>query len=254
MTILDLFRLDGKVALVTGGGSGLGRGIAVALAQAGADVAVAGRGTGLEETAQLVRETGRRALVCKIDLSSTAQIPAMVETVTAELGGPEILVNNAGTIRRAKALEMTEQDWDDVVNLNQRSLFFLSQAVARGMAARGGGKIVNIASMMSFQGGLGVAAYAAAKHAVAGITRAMAVELAPLGINVNAIAPGYMATDLTAALQQNVERNRQIMERIPAGRWGSPADLAGAVVYLAAPASDYVQGHLLAVDGGWLSR
>lgn len=254
MSILEKFRLDGKVALVTGAGSGLGRGIATALAEAGADVAVAGRGAGLEETAELIRTTGRRALVCKVDLGGTAGIEGLLNQIAAELGELDILVNNAGTIRRAKALDVTEADWDDVVNLNQRSLFFLSQAAARRMATRGRGKIINIASLLSFQGGFTVPAYAASKHAVAGITKALANELAPLGVNVNAIAPGYMATDLTAALQENPERNRQIMERIPAGRWGAPEDLAGAVVYLAAPASDYVHGHILAVDGGWLNR
>lgn len=251
---MDLFRLDGKVALVTGAGSGLGRGLALALAEAGADVAVAGRGNGLEETAHLVRELGRRALVCKVDLSSTAQIPGLLGQVGTGLGALDILVNNAGTIRRAKVLEVTEADWDEVVNLNQRSLFFLAQAAARGMVDRGGGKIINVASLLSFQGGISVAAYAAAKHAVAGITKALANELAPLGVNVNAIAPGYMATELTAALQDDAERSRQILGRIPAGRWGIPADLAGAAVYLAAPASNYVHGHLLAVDGGWLCR
>lgn len=254
MSVLDQFRLNGKVALVTGGGSGLGRGLALALAEAGADVAVAGRGAGLEETAELIRGTGRRAQVCKVDLNGTAQIPGLLDRVEAELGGLDILVNNAGTTRRVQALEFGEADWDAVVNLNQRTLFFLSQAAARRMAARGRGKVVNIASMLSFQGGVNVVAYTASKHAVAGITKAMANELAPLGVNVNAIAPGYMATDLTAALQEDSERNRQILERIPVGRWGIPADLAGAVVYLAAPASDYVQGHLLAVDGGWLCR
>ncbi len=254
VSILEQFRLDGKVALVTGAGSGLGRGIALALAEAGADVAVAGRGSGLEETAELIRSVGRRAQVCKVDLSTTTQIPALLDEVQAALGSLDILVNNAGTIRRASALDVTEADWDDVVNLNQRSLFFLSQAAARRMAPRGKGKIINIASMLSFQGGVGVPAYAASKHAVAGITKALANELAGAGVNVNAIAPGYMATELTSALQENAERNRQILERIPAGRWGIPADLAGAIVYLAAPASDYVHGHVLAVDGGWLCR
>lgn len=254
MSIMEQFRLDGRVALVTGGGSGLGRGLALALAEAGAAVAVAGRGSGLEETAALIRGAGRRALVCKVDLRSTGEFPALLNQVEAELGGLDILVNNAGMIRRARALDVTEADWDEVVQLNQRSLFFLSQAAAHRMAARGRGKIINIASMLSFQGGIGVPAYTASKHAVAGITKTLANELAALGINVNAIAPGYMATDLTSALQNDQERNAQILGRIPAGRWGIPADLAGAVVFLAAPASDYVHGHLLAVDGGWLCR
>lgn len=254
MSILDMFRLDGKVALVTGAGSGLGRGIALSLAEAGADVAVAGRGHGLEETAELIRAAGRRALVCKVDLSSTAQMESLINDVTANLGELDILVNNAGMISRVGVLHATEADWDAVINLNQRSVFFLSQAAARRMAARGRGKIINTASLLAFQGGLGVPAYTASKHAVAGITRAMANELAPLGVNVNAIAPGYMATDMTTALQENPERSRQIGERIPAGRWGTPADLAGAVVYLASAASDYVHGHILAVDGGWLNR
>ncbi len=250
---MSLFDLGGRVALVTGANTGIGQGIALALAEAGADVALAGR-TPAEETAERVRALGRRALVVPADLSTIAPIQSVVDRTSGELGGLDILVNNAGIIRRADALDFTEADWDAVVDTNLKSVFFLCQAAGRRMVGQGRGKIINIASMLSFQGGIRVPSYTASKSGVAGLTRLLASEWAAKGINVNAIAPGYIATNNTAALQADETRNRQILERIPAGRWGALADLGGAAVFLASPASDYVQGHVLAVDGGWLAR
>ncbi len=247
------FDLSGKAALVTGANTGIGQAIAVALAEAGADVAVAGRSEP-GETLAAIRATGRAAVDIKADLSSTQPVQRVVDETLAGLGRLDILVNNAGIIRRADALEFTEADWDAVVDTNLKTLFFLSQAAARHMAARGSGKIVNIASLLSFQGGVRVPSYAAAKSGVAGVTKAMANEWAAKGIQVNAIAPGYIATNNTGALRDDETRNRQIVERIPAGRWGDPADIAGAAVFLASSAADYVTGHVLAVDGGWLAR
>jgi 2-deoxy-D-gluconate 3-dehydrogenase len=249
----SLFDLTGRVAAVTGANTGIGRGIAIALAEAGADVALVGR-TPAEETAAEVRAAGRRAAIVDADLSTTAPIAGAVERTLAELGGLDILVNNAGIIRRSDALEFSEQDWDAVLDTNLKSVFFLCQAAARHMINKGYGKIINIASMLSFQGGIRVASYTASKSGIAGLTKLLANEWAPKGINVNAIAPGYIATNNTAALQADETRNRQILERIPAGRWGKPADLNGAAVFLASSASDYVHGHVLAVDGGWLAR
>jgi 2-deoxy-D-gluconate 3-dehydrogenase len=247
------FDLTGKRALVTGANTGIGQAIAVALAEAGADVALAGR-SAPDETMTLIAATGRKAVDLRADLSSIAPVKALVDDAVAALGGLDILVNNAGIIRRNDLANFTEEDWDAVVDTNLKTLFFLSQAVAGVMMAQGAGKIVNIASLLSFQGGIRVPSYAAAKSGVAGLTKAMANELAPKGMQVNAIAPGYIATNNTAALQADETRNRQILERIPTGRWGSPADIAGAAVFLASPASDYVTGHVLAVDGGWLAR
>ncbi|HYG57617.1 MAG TPA: SDR family oxidoreductase, partial [Symbiobacteriaceae bacterium] len=221
---------------------------------AGAHVAVVGRGAGLEETAAAIRALGRRSFALDMDLSDSAAYPGLIARMEAELGGIDILVNNAGIIKRAPALEVTEADWDAVIALNQRAVFFLSQAAARAMVGRGGGKIINIASMLSYQGGILVPSYTASKHAVAGITRALANELAAQHVNVNAIAPGYMATANTAPLRADEKRSGEILGRIPAGRWGEPSDLGGAVVYLASRASDYVTGHILCVDGGWLTR
>jgi len=249
----SLFDLTGRVAAVTGANTGIGRGIAIALAEAGADVALVGR-TPAEETAEEVRAAGRRAVIVDADLSTTAPIAEAVERTLAELGGLDILVNNAGIIRRSDALEFSEQDWDAVLDTNLKSVFFLCQAAARHMINKGYGKIINIASMLSFQGGIRVASYTASKSGIAGLTKLLANEWASKGINVNAIAPGYIATNNTAALQANETRNRQILERIPAGRWGKPSDLNGAAVFLASSASDYVHGHTLAVDGGWLAR
>jgi 2-deoxy-D-gluconate 3-dehydrogenase len=248
-----LFDLSGKVAVVTGANTGIGQGLAIALAEAGADVALVGR-TPAEETADKVRSSGRRAAIVGADLSTIAPVQDVVERTVAELGGLDILVNNAGIIRRADALEFSEEDWDAVIDTNLKSVFFLCQAAARHMVQQGKGKIINIASMLSFQGGIRVPSYTASKSGVAGLTKLLANEWAPKGINVNAIAPGYIATNNTAALQADETRNRQILERIPAGRWGQPSDLAGAVVFLASDASNYVQGHVLAVDGGWLAR
>ena len=247
------FDLSGRVAVVTGANTGIGRALAVALAGAGADVALVGR-TPAEETATQIRMAGHRATIIGADLSTIDPVQEVVDRTIAELGGLDILVNNAGIIRRADALEFSEEDWDAVIDTNLKSVFFLSQAAARHMVDKGRGKIINIASLLSFQGGVRVPSYTASKSGVAGLTRLLANEWAGKGINVNAIAPGYIATNNTAALQGDETRNRQILERIPAGRWGEPSDLGGAVVFLASAASDYVQGHVLAVDGGWLAR
>jgi 2-dehydro-3-deoxy-D-gluconate 5-dehydrogenase len=247
------FDLSGKTALVTGANTGIGQAIAVALADAGVDVALAGRSEPTETLAAIVA-TGRKAVNIKADLGSIEPVDRVVDEALAGLGRIDILVNNAGIIRRADLLEFSEDDWDAVIDTNLKTLFFLGQAAARHMVQRGSGKIVNIASLLTFQGGLRVPSYAAAKSGVGGVTKAMANELAPKGVQVNAIAPGYIATNNTAALQGDETRNRQIMERIPAGRWGRPQDIAGAALFLASPASDYVTGHILAVDGGWLAR
>jgi len=252
--ILDQFNLQGKVALVTGAGRGLGRGLAIGLAEAGADLALVGR-TSTEETARRVRALGRRACQIQADLLERTSVPGIVERAVGDLGRIDILVNNAGIIRRAPLLEFTEKDWDEVIQVNESAVFFLSQAVAKQMVKQGhGGKIINLASMLSFQGGIRVPSYTASKSAVMGLTRLMANELAPHRISVNAIAPGYMITDNTAALRADPQRNAEILARIPAGRWGESEDLQGAVVFLASSASDYVTGHTLAVDGGWLGR
>ena len=253
--ILDQFKLDGKVALVTGAGRGLGQGYALALAEAGADVALLDR-TGCVETAEQIEATGRRAhqIVCDLSTATPDTLQAVVAEVVDTLGGLDVLVNNAGIIRRQPAIEFSEANWDDVLRINLTAVFFLSQAAAQVMVPRGQGKIINIASMLSFQGGILVASYAAAKSAIAGNTRSLADEWAPLGINVNAIAPGYFATDNTAPIRADENRERSIVGRIPAGRWGTAADLQGTVVYLASAASDYVHGSIVAVDGGWLSR
>ena len=247
------FDLAGKVALVTGANTGIGQAIAVALAGAGADVALAGRSDPAETLAQIAA-TGRKSLSIAADLATIEPASRIVAETLAAFGRIDILVNNAGIIRRNDLAEFTEEDWDAVVDTNLKSLFFLSQAAARPMTAQGSGKIVNIASLLSFQGGIRVPSYAAAKSGVAGVTKALANELAPHGIQVNALAPGYIATNNTAALQADAARNRQILERIPAGRWGNPQDIAGAAVFLASPAADYVTGQVLAVDGGWLAR
>jgi 2-deoxy-D-gluconate 3-dehydrogenase len=251
--MLDLFNLAGRTALVTGANTGLGQGIAVALAQAGADIVAAGRSdTGA--TGARVTQLGRRFLDVRADLSTTGPIRDVVDAAIGLNGRLDIVVNNAGIIRRADSLDVEEADWDAVVDTNLKSVFFLSQAAARHMAANGGGKIVNIASLLSFQGGIRVPAYAASKSAVAGLTRALANEWATQGINVNAIAPGYFDTNNTAALRADPVREPAILARIPAGRWGEPQDLAGAAVFLASRASDYVHGIVLPVDGGWLAR
>ena len=252
--ILDQFNLSGKVAVVTGAARGLGQGAAVGFAQAGADVAVVDL-LPTDETAQKIRALGRRVCQVHLNLMERASAQKVVDAVVKELGGIDILLNNAGIIRRAPLLEFSEKDWDDVIKLNQDAVFFLSQAVGRQMVAQGrGGKIINIASMLSFQGGIRVPSYTAAKSAVMGLTRLFANELAAHRINVNAVAPGYMATDNTAPLRADAARSNEILGRIPAGRWGEPEDLQGALVFLASSASNYVTGHTLAVDGGWLAR
>ena len=249
----SVFDLSGRAAIVTGANTGIGRAIAVALAEAGANVALAGRSRA-DETAEQIRALGRGAVPIEADLATTEPVQQVVDQTLAAFGRLDILVNNAGIIRRAEAAEFSEADWDAVIDTNLKSLFFLCQAAGRHMLDMGGGKIVNIASLLSFQGGIRVPSYAAAKSGVAGLTKALANEWAGRGVNVNAIAPGYIATNNTAALQADETRNRQILERIPAGRWGDPKDIAGAAVFLASPAADYVNGHVLAVDGGWLGR
>ena len=252
------FDLTGRVAVVTGANTGIGQGIALALAQAGADVAAVGRSPA-DETAAQIRALGRRCALVQADLSSIAPVGDVVAQVVEQLGGLHILVNNAGIIRRADAVDFTEEDWDAVIDTNLKSVFFLAQAAGRHMIANHAetgqrGKIINIASMLSFQGGIRVPSYTASKSGVAGLTKLLACEWAAKGVNVNAIAPGYIATNNTAALQADETRNRQILERIPENRWGSPADMGGAAVFLASSAADYIQGHILAVDGGWLAR
>ena len=255
MGVLDLFRLDGKVALVTGAGRGLGQAMAVGLAEAGADIAGLDV-IRLDETQAQVEALGRRFLAVSCDLrdSSVPELDKTVQEVASEIGSLDILVNNAGIIRRTPALEFGEDYWDDVIQINLKALFFLSQAAGRVMVAQGGGKIINVASMLSFQGGILVPSYTAAKSGVAGLTRALANEWAAKGINVNAIAPGYMATDNTAPIRSDPVRSEAILSRIPAGCWGEPEDLKGVVVFLASAASGYLHGSIVPVDGGWLTR
>jgi 2-dehydro-3-deoxy-D-gluconate 5-dehydrogenase len=254
MSNTELFSLVGRTALVTGANTGIGQGIAVALAAAGADIVAVGRSSP-EDTANLVRAAGRRFHGIEADLGSTSHSGEIVQQAVEHFGAVDILVNNAGIIRRNDALEFSESDWDAVMNVNLKSAFFLCQAVARSMIKLGrGGKIINIASMLSFQGGVRVVSYTASKSGIADMTRLLANEWAAKGINVNAIAPGYIATNNTTALRSDETRNREILGRIPAGRWGKPDDLAGATVFLASRASDYMHGAIIPVDGGWLAR
>ncbi|MDB6126901.1 MAG: hypothetical protein JWM35_797 [Verrucomicrobia bacterium] len=253
-TTLENFRLNGQVAVVTGASRGIGEAMAVALAEAGADVALVARGD-LSTVTKSITALGRKAIAVSADIGAPDAAERILAAVNAQLGAPTILVNNAGIIRRGTFLEFTDADWDDVLNVNLRSIFKLSQRFAADLVKRRApGKIINTSSLLSFQGGIRVVSYAAAKSALGGLTRAMANELAPLGINVNAIAPGYIETDNTAPLRADPVRHRAILERIPAGRWGGPDDLKGAVVFLASSASNYVHGITLPVDGGWLSR
>lgn len=252
--ILDAFKLEGQVALVTGASTGLGAAIATALAEAGADVACHGNTHTPDATSEAITKLGRKAFAVTGDLSDRATPQALIEQTINHFGRLDILVNNAGTIRRAPATEYSEEDWATVIEVNLSSVFRMAQLAGRHMIERGGGKILNIASLLSFQGGITVPAYAASKGGVAQLTKALANEWAAKNINVNAIAPGYMRTDNTRALQQDETRNRQILERIPAGRWGEPVDLAGAAVFLCSAASDYINGHVLVVDGGWMGR
>ncbi|MDR2392049.1 MAG: 2-dehydro-3-deoxy-D-gluconate 5-dehydrogenase KduD [Planctomycetota bacterium] len=252
--ILDMFSLKGKTAAVTGANTGLGQGIALAFAEAGAKVAVVGRSP-MDETLGKIKSFGGDAFPIKADLADVAVCQRIVDETVGKFGGIDILVNNAGIIRRGDSIDFTEKDWDDVMNVNLKSLFFLSQAAARQFVKQGqGGKIINIASLLSYQGGIRIPSYTSAKSGVLGLTRLLANEWASKGICVNGIAPGYMVTNNTEALRNDPIRYKAILERIPAGRWGQPADLAGAAVFLASPASDYLHGFTIAVDGGWLGR
>jgi 2-deoxy-D-gluconate 3-dehydrogenase len=251
--VTNPFDLSGKVAIVTGANTGIGQAIALALAEAGADIAAVGR-TPADETVAKARALGRKAEVVSADLSTIEPVQRIMDETIEKLGRLDILVNNAGIIRRADAVDFTEEDWDAVIDTNLKSVFFLAQAAGRHMIGQGGGKIINIASMLTFQGGIRVPSYTASKSGVGGLTKLLANEWAAKSVQVNAIAPGYIATNNTAALQADVVRNKAIMDRIPAGRWGDPKDLGGAAVFLASTASDYVSGHILAVDGGWLAR
>jgi 2-deoxy-D-gluconate 3-dehydrogenase len=252
--ILDSFSLRDKVALITGCDTGLGQGMAIGLAQAGCDI-VGVNIVDPEETIEKVTALGRRFLSLTADLTKLDDIPGIIEKSVTEYGHIDILVNNAGIIRREDAIEFSEKNWDDVMNINIKTVFFMSQAVARQFIKQGkGGKIINIASMLSFQGGIRVPSYTASKSAVMGVTRLLANEWAKHNINVNAIAPGYMATNNTQQLRADEDRSKEILERIPAGRWGLPADLQGPAIFLASAASDYINGYTIAVDGGWLAR
>ena len=253
--VLDQFKLDGKVAIVTGAGRGIGQAYALALAEAGADVAVVDV-IAMDETLAAVRALGRRAVGVKADLAKgEKEAPKILAKVVKALGRVDILVNNAGIIRREPFLEHSAKNWNDVISINLSTPFFLSQAAAQQMVKQGkGGKIINIGSMLSFQGGILIPGYAAAKGGIKSLTMLMANELSKYGICVNAIAPGYIATANTAPIRADKKRNKAILDRIPAGRWGTPDDLKGLCVFLAAPASDYVTGFMYACDGGWLAR
>lgn len=251
---MDFFSLKGKVAIVTGGNTGLGQGYVVALAKAGADLFVPTYDTNWDETRELVEKEGRKIVFCQADLTKKEDITKVVETCMAEFGRIDVLVNNAGTIRRAPLLEYKDEDWQAVMDINLNAVYYLSKEVANVMAEQGSGKIINIASMLSFQGGKFVPPYTASKHGVAGLTKAFANELADKNIQINAIAPGYIATANTAPIRADEKRNAEILGRIPAGKWGNPFDLMGTVVFLSSKASDYINGHILAVDGGWLVR
>jgi 2-deoxy-D-gluconate 3-dehydrogenase len=249
----DMFDLSGMSAVVTGASTGLGGGMSLALAAAGADILLVDHKR-RETTAEQIRAEGRKAVSIAVDLATNGSVDEIVRVALDAFGKIDILINNAGTIRRKPAIDVSHEDWNEVIAVNATSAFFLAQAAARDMMKRKHGKIVNIASLLSFQGGIMVPAYAASKGAVAQMTKAMANEWASHGINVNAIAPGYMATDNTKALREDPVRSRSILDRIPAGRWGTPEDVKGAVLFLSCPASDYVHGHTLVVDGGWLAR
>ncbi|MFD3437971.1 SDR family oxidoreductase [Streptomyces sp. NPDC058685] len=248
-----LFSLEGRTALVTGARSGIGRAIALGLAEAGADLVLAGRGGPLEETEKAVRALGRDAETLVLDLAVPSAIPSTVRELL-DRRPVDILVNNAGAIHRSPAEHTAYEEWRGVLAVNLDAVFLLCREIGTAMAARGSGKIVNVASLLSFQGGVGVPSYAASKHAVAGLTKALATEWGPRGVQVNAVAPGYIATGFTESLREDAERNTEILGRIPAGRWGSPEDLAGSVVFLSSSAADYVNGHVLVVDGGWMAR
>jgi 2-deoxy-D-gluconate 3-dehydrogenase len=249
----NLFDLSGKVAVVTGASTGLGQGMSLGLAEAGADLVLVDY-VPSTETEELIKKIGRKTLMLELNLMKMESIPLLVEKAKNTFGKIDILVNNAGIIRRAPAIDFSEKDWDDVMQINSKTVFFLTQAVAKDMIKRKEGKVINIASLLAFQGGIIVPSYSASKGAVAQITKALSNEWAPLGININAIAPGYMATNNTQALRADEGRTKAILERIPAGRWGTPDDVKGVAIFLASHASDYVNGHVLVVDGGWLGR
>lgn len=253
--ILEQFNLNGKVALVTGASRGLGQAMAIGLAEAGADIVALDR-LSSEQTGDTIKALGRKFLQINCDLltATQADLAVVIDECLSTMGRLDVLVNNAGIIRRAPALEFSVADWDDVMHINLRAIFLLSQAAAKTMATQGGGKIINIASMLSFQGGINIPSYTAAKSGLAGLTRALANEWSSLNINVNAIAPGYMATDNTLPLRQDANRNKDILARIPVGRWGDPDDLKGVVVFLASGAANYIHGAIVPVDGGWLNR
>jgi 2-dehydro-3-deoxy-D-gluconate 5-dehydrogenase len=256
MSILDLFKLDGKIALVTGASQGLGEAIAIALAEAGAGIVSMSRSPEAPEVAEHIRSLGRCYHTIKLDLRSATvpELEAAIQQAIVLAGRLDILVNNAGIILRAPAMDFAEADWDAVMQVDLKAVFFLSQSAARYMHQNGGGKIINVASLLSFQGGIITPAYSAAKHGVVGLTRALCNEWATKGINVNAIAPGYMETEVTAPLRADADRNQAILARIPAGHWGQPSDLQGAAVFLASDAAKYVHGITLTVDGGWMAR
>lgn len=248
-----LFSLAGRTALVTGAGRGIGKALALGLAEAGADLLLLGRPGAHQDTRAQLEQNGCCVQVLDLDLSDLAET-RRVAAIIADEHRVDILLNNAGIVSRSPTLDVAAEDWQRVLDVNLSAAFFLTQHIAAPMVARGSGKVINVASLLSFQGGLRVASYAASKHAIAGLTRALANEWAAFGVQVNAIAPGYITTDNTQPLRDDPERNASISERIPAGRWGDPADLVGAAVFLASQASDYVNGHVLVVDGGWMAR
>jgi 2-dehydro-3-deoxy-D-gluconate 5-dehydrogenase len=252
--IIDLFKLDGKVAAVTGATRGIGRAMALALAEAGADIALLQRSPEQYELKEELEKLGRKCTIIPCDMENSNQVKEAIPNVVSSFGKIDILVNNAGIQRRSPSVDFQESDWDDVIQVNLKAVWLLSQQAGRYMVPQKKGKIINTASLLSFQGGITVPAYAAAKGGVAQLTKALSNEWAQHNINVNAIAPGYIATDLNTALINDETRNSQILDRIPAGRWGNPEDFKGTVVFLASDASNYVHGHLLAVDGGWLGR
>ncbi len=252
--ILDMFKLTGKIAAVTGANTGLGQGMAVALAEAGAKVALVGR-SAMDDTMKMIDAAGGESFPIMADLSDPSSASGVIDKTVDHFGGLDILLNNAGIIRREDSIDFTEKDWDDVMNTNIKTVFFLCQAAAKVFIKQGrGGKIINIGSLLSFQGGIRVPSYTSSKHAVLGLTRQLACEWAKYNVNVNGIAPGYMVTNNTEALRNDSERYKAILDRIPAGRWGTPQDMAGAAVFLASPASDYMNGYVIAMDGGWLAR
>lgn len=253
MLCMNRFDLSGKTAIVTGSARGLGQGIAIALAEAGADIVAVSMNTSAE-TIEVITSFGRKASEIRVDLSDQSQLQHTFDQALELTGHVDILVNNAGIIRRTPAKDHAAQDWLDVMDLNLNTVFMLSQLAGRHMIERGSGKIINICSMLSYQGGINVPGYTASKHGVAGLTKALANEWAASGIQVNGIAPGYIETDNTAAIRQDEDRRASITDRIPAGRWGKPEDIGGPAVFLASAASDYMNGHVLCVDGGWMAR